>query len=219
VATEGHWETISAGLAAKGHPVEELGRRGQLTRFDATRTMPKLMKGGMPDAGIFKDLARTAIEKARAGGRYPRVRWWGEIVNLLYLDGNHLASSRLEDLCQEVAEEEHLPIFCSYSMDTFHPKVYEGSLQELCRSHGHLIPVPDYRLHRECVDRAFSEVFGPPGGSGLDLLAAGSRWTTTSMPASQRLLLWLQDAAPEKAGRVIERARRYEQDAPGRDDR
>ena len=76
------------------------------------------MAGNDPDGSIFKPLAEADDRrKARAGGEYPRVRWWGEMVNVLYVEGNARGSNRLEELFDEVAREEYIAIFCSFLMD------------------------------------------------------------------------------------------------------
>jgi hypothetical protein len=46
------------------------------------------MMGGMADGKVFKPLARDTLQKARRGGKYPPVRWWEEMANVLYIDGD-----------------------------------------------------------------------------------------------------------------------------------
>jgi hypothetical protein len=41
----------------------------------------------MPDAPVFLGLAADVIGQARTGGRYQKVRWWGEMVNVLWERG------------------------------------------------------------------------------------------------------------------------------------
>src|SRR4051812_732324 len=96
VATQPNWKNISARLTGKGFDTAELFRRGQLTLLDAERTLPKFMAGSLPDGSLFKPLARQTIARARAGGKFPRVRWWGEMVNVLYVQRNEHASHLLE---------------------------------------------------------------------------------------------------------------------------
>ena len=55
------------------------------------------MRDAMPDAPVFLGLAADVIAKARDGGRYPKVRWWGEMVNVLWERGDVAASMDLED--------------------------------------------------------------------------------------------------------------------------
>lgn len=207
VATPPHWENISGRLISRGLDLRSLAAQGQLTVLGAEETLPNFMVDGLPDTETFKRIAKSTIEKARSGGRYPRVRWWGEMVNVLYVQGNPSGSIRLEELFDEVAREEKIAIFCSFLMDKFDPAIYEGDLQNVCRSHGHLIPTSDDARHRDCVDRAFAEVFGPLDFPSLNLLIGGSRWAGIEMPASQALLLWLKDAAPDKLDSILAQAR------------
>src|SRR5258706_243514 len=79
-ATAPHWDNIAGRLAAQGFDPAELVRRGRLTRLDADETLPRFMVRNMPDGLTFKRLARATIKQTRADGRYPRVRWWGEMV-------------------------------------------------------------------------------------------------------------------------------------------
>lgn len=210
VATQPNWRSISARMTSKGFDVDELQREGRLTVLDADQTLPKFIRNRMPDAPTFKSIARATIQKARKGGRYPRVRWWGEMVNVLYVDGNGKASTRLEELFDEVAHEEQIAIFCSFLMDKFDKDIYDGPLADVCRTHANLIPAEDYAEHRACVDQAIAEVFGPPDVKFLRSIASFKKWSGIGMPVSQAVLLWLRESAPEKLAEVMERARKHE---------
>lgn len=215
VATAHNLKNISARLTAKGFDLPDLCRRGQLTVLDADQTLPKFLRGDQPHAKTFKAIARSTIEKARAGGKYPRVRWWGEMVNVLYVNGNGRGSARLEELFDEVAHEENIAIFCSFLMDKFDKGIYEGPLGEVCRTHAHLIPAEDYSRHRDCVDEAVAAVFGRLDDKFLKSLASSRKRATIGMPASQALLLWLKEAVPDKFGEVLDVARTLEGKHPG----
>lgn len=210
VATAPHWDNLSDRLVAKGFDLKALRLRGRLTVLDADQTLPKFMVDGMPDATTFKDLARATIDKARGGGRYSRIRWWGEMVNVLYVNGNGRASTRLEELFDEVAHEESIAIFCSFLMDKFDPKIYDGPLQDVCRTHAHFIPSEDYAHHQSCVDRAMAKVFGRNLDQLLSSLVPSNGGLETEMPASQALLLWLKQMMPTMANQVLALAGDYE---------
>ena len=206
VATGPHWKNISARLAGKGFDLEALFRQGQLTLLDADTTLPTFMAGNLPDGDIFKPLAKQAIDKARAGGKFPRVRWWGEMVNVLYVEGNARGSNRLEEFFDEVAHEESVAIFCSFLMDKFDPDIYSEAFGDVCRTHSHVIPCDDYVRHRITINRAIAEVVGEIGAPVLQSLVV---WQGASvrMPTSQALLLWLKDRMPEHFSSVLARAR------------
>ena len=210
VATAPNWANISGRLLRKGLDPDDLFGRGQLVLLDAEQTLPKFLVGGHPDAKIFKPLAKATIERARAGGKFPRVRWWGEMVNLLYIAGNQSGSTRLEELFDEVAHEQSISIFCSFLMDKYDPKIYDRAFGDVCRTHAHVIPAEDYVLHRTIVDRAVGEVIGPIEGSLLRSLVSWVHGRPLTMPASQSTLLWIKDAVPTKFEDVLACARKYE---------
>ena len=66
--------------------VEAARERGQLTIVDADELLPRFIRDAMPDSPVFLGLAGDVIGQARAGGRYQKVRWWGEMVNVLLED-------------------------------------------------------------------------------------------------------------------------------------
>jgi hypothetical protein len=214
VATRPHWENISRRMESKGFETAELFHRGQLTLLDADATLPRFMAGNDPDGSIFKPLARQTIAKARAGGKYPRVRWWGEMVNVLYVNGNPRGSNRLEQLFDQVAHEESIAIFCSFLMDKFDPKIYEEAFGNVCKTHSHVIPADDYVQHRLIVNRAIAEVIGDLRPAQLQSLKSW-QGATSLMPSSQSLLLWIREKMPEYFGQVLTKARQLETEAMG----
>ena len=206
VATKPHWENISSRLRGNGFDTEQLFRQGQLTLLDADGTLPKFMAGTLPDGNIFKPLAKRTIAKARAGGKFPRVRWWGEMVNVLYVDGNVRGSHRLEELFDEVAHEESIPIFCSFLMDKFDPRIYEEVFGNVCRTHSHVIPADDYARYRLTVNQAIADVIGDIEGPLLQSLVSW-KGAPSHMPSSQAVLLWIREHLPEHFAAVLARAR------------
>jgi hypothetical protein len=212
VATPENWRNISPRLESKGVHLPELFERGQLTLLDASETLPKFMKGGMPDGTIFKSLARETIRKARRGGKFPAVRWWGEMVNVLYVDGNGKASNKLEEFFDEVAHEETVSIFCSFLMDKYDPLIYDEAFCNVCRTHSNVIPTHDYASHRAAVNKAMAEIVGPIEGSLLQSLV---KWPggLSGMPSSQEMLLWLKDAMPQHFQAVLQKAKEYDHPA------
>ena len=87
VPTAEHWNAFRPRLEAEGVDVKATQDRGQLTVVDADETLPRFMRHNMPEAPVFLGLAGEIIARTRRGGRYPKVRWWGEMVNLLWERG------------------------------------------------------------------------------------------------------------------------------------
>ena len=160
-------------------------------------------------ATSWRELLAEPGEDGHTGGTYPRVRWWGEMVNVLYVNGNPRGSNRLEELFDEVAHEESIAIFCSFLMDKFDPKIYEEAFGNVCRTHSHVIPADDYVLHRLIVNRAVAEVVGEFRGPQLQSLISW-QGAPSLMPSSQALLLWVREKMPEHFEQVLARARQLE---------
>jgi hypothetical protein len=152
------WDQVVVEAAPSDHSVQlyqdqDSRRRGQLTVVDADEFLPRFMRDAMPDSPLFLGLAADVIGEAHADGRYQRVRWWGEMVNVLWERGDAAASMQLEDLFDQLAHEHDIAIFCSFLMDNFDGDLHAHMLPRLGTNHSHLIPVEDYaRLERAVAD-------------------------------------------------------------------
>jgi hypothetical protein len=217
VPTVEHWNGFRQRLIAEGVDVEAAQKRGQLTIVDADETLPRFMHNGVPDSPLFLGLAADVVSRARGGDRFPKVRWWGEMVNILWERGDVAASMNLEDLFDQLAQRHDIAIFCSFLMDNFNGEIHTRMLPRLGENHSHLIPVEDYaRLERAVAD-ALRDTVGPDEARVLesDLL---SRYPAKfSMPRAQALLLALRQVLPTVSDSVLERCGRlYSADVTSR---
>jgi hypothetical protein len=207
VPTAEHWKAFRPRLEAEGVDVRAAQDRGQLTIVDADETLPRFMRGALPDAPVFLGLAGEIIARTRRGGRYPKVRWWGEMVNVLWERGDVAASMNLEDLFDRVAQEQDIAIFCSFVMDNFNGEIHTHMLPRLGENHSHLIPVEDYaRLERAVAD-ALRDTVGPDEARVLEGELLSQYEAPFNMPRAQALLLALRQVLPAVAGPVLQRSR------------
>jgi hypothetical protein len=207
VPTLTHWNAIRPRLEAEGVDVQAARERGQLTVVDADDLLPGVMRNAMPDSSVFLGLAGDVIAQARACGRYRKVRWWGEMVNVLWERGNVAASMNLEDLFDQLAKKHDIAIFCSFLMDNFNGDVHAHMLPRLGTNHSHLIPVEDYdRLERAVAD-ALREMVGPDDARVLETRLLSDYRPPFIMPRGQALLLALRQALPSIADPVLQRSR------------
>lgn len=209
VPTAAHWESFRPRLEAEGVNIKEVQARGQLTVVDCDELLPRFMREGMPDAPVFLGLAGEAIATARVDSRYPKVRWWGEMVNVLWERGDVQASMELEDLFHQLANEQDIAIFCSFVMDNFNGDVQTRMLPRLGQNHSHLIPVEDYaRLERAVAD-ALRQTVGSVEASVLEKKLMERFAPPFAMPRSQAMLLALHDVLPHVADIVLQRSRAF----------
>ena len=73
----------------------------------------------------------------RAPGRRPRVRVFGEMVDLLWRGGNLPAAARLESLWNEAVATHALALFCAYGLNGEGHDGFPSTLREL---HSHVLP-------------------------------------------------------------------------------
>jgi hypothetical protein len=207
VPTLTHWNAIRPRLEAEGVDVKAARERGQLTVVDADECLPRFMRNSMPDSSIFLGLAADVIGQARAGVRYEKVRWWGEMVNVLWERGNAAASMNLEDQFDQLAKKHDIAIFCSFLMDNFNGEVHTHMLPRLGTNHSHLIPVEDYgRLERAVAD-ALREAVGEEEARVLESRLLSNYRPPFKMPRAQSLLLALRQVLPSVADPVLQRSR------------
>lgn len=207
VPTLSHWNVIRPRLEAEGVHVEGARERGQLTVIDADEFLPRFMRDAMPDSSVFLGLAGDVIGRAHAGGRYETVRWWGEMVNVLWERGDVAASMNLEDLFDRLAKQHDIAIFCSFLMDNFDGEVHAHMLPRLGTNHSHLIPVEHYARLERAVTDALRETVGPEEARVLEGRLLSDYRPPFDMPRAQALLLALRQALPTVADPVLQRSR------------
>jgi hypothetical protein len=207
VPTAEHWNAFRPRLEAEGVDVRAAQARGQLTVVDADETLPRFMGKTLPDAPVFLGLAGEIVRRTRAAGSYPKVRWWGEMVNVLWERGDVAASMNLEDLFDRVAREQDIAIFCSFVMDNFDGEIHTHMLPRLGENHSHLIPVEDYARLELTVADALREIVGPDEARVLESKLLSEYQAPFNMPRAQALLLALRQALPAVAVPVLQRSR------------
>ena len=208
VPTIAHWDAFRPRIESEGVDVDAAISRGQLSIVDANDLLPTFMRDAMPDSPVFLGIAADVITRARGDGRYPKVRWWGEMVNLLWERGDVAASMNLEDLFDQLAHKHDIAIFCSFQMDNFNGEIHTRMLPRLGENHSHLIPVEDYaRLERAVAD-ALRDTVGPDEARVLESELLSRYPATYSMPRAQALLLALRQVLPTVSDSVLDRSRK-----------
>jgi hypothetical protein len=107
--------------------------RGQLMVVDADECLPRYMRTSMPDSSIFLRPCRGRHRTSPNGGRYQKVRWWGEMVNILWERGDAAASVSPEDQFDQLAKKHDVGTFCSFLMDNFNGEFTPKSCPGLAR--------------------------------------------------------------------------------------
>lgn len=182
--------------------VEAMGRR-QLQLLDAETTLLRFLKDGQPQWTPFHEVIGGAIAEARL--RFPVVRAYGEMVDILWQRGAHDAAIRLEEFWNELATLQTFSLFCAYYLDNLDSRTY-ADLECICKVHNHLIPARDYERFDSSVAQASEKVLEQPLARMLLSLSAADR-PSAKMPLGQAILLWLKRNMPMTAERVLSEVR------------
>jgi hypothetical protein len=207
ISTLPHWDAWGRRLEAQGVDVEAARQRGQMIVLDAEDMLSRFMRDGMPDPPTFLGLATDVVTQARVGGRYPKVRLWGEMVNVLWERGNVAASMELEGLYDRyVGRKLGVATVCAFLMDNFDSDIHARMLPKLAVNHSHLIPVEDYARLARAVGDALREAVGPEQARDLEDRLLSEYRQAFDMPRAEALLLALRQARPSLVDPVLQRS-------------
>lgn len=205
ITTTAHWQMIAERLHAGAVDVAALQAMRQIVVRDAHETLTSFMADGMPDRTGMRTAVMTALDSARGAG-YPKVRAFGEMVDILNRRGNLAAAVRLEELWNELLDAERIALLCAYAVDPFDRTEYKTTLPSIRHAHSHLMPVEDPDRLERAIDRAFVDVFGIYGDTRLlrDLFVRQLS-DATAMPSAQGALFALRNLDTRLADAVLER--------------
>ncbi len=142
LATRAHRLALQQKLAAQGVNISEVIESGRYVVLDASDALTKFMVDGAPDAGRFQETIGTLIGQLAQGGR--RVHAFGEMVALLWADGNREAAIRLEQLWNDLAKQYRFALFCAYQITAFDEVDDEEPFDGVCGCHSRVIPAESY---------------------------------------------------------------------------
>ncbi|HYG22561.1 MAG TPA: PAS domain S-box protein [Verrucomicrobiae bacterium] len=142
IATPAHRKAIAGRLTSNGLDLAALEARGNYVALDAAGVMAKFLVNGAPDQARFKKVVGRLVQKAGKGR--PGLRAFGEMVALLWADGNSPAAIRLEELWNDLGKEHVFSLFCAYPLDDFTKTVDGDGLRKICEKHSHVLPSERY---------------------------------------------------------------------------
>jgi signal transduction histidine kinase len=144
IATPMHRDAFAARLRDRGVDAEAVKREGRLTMLDARDMLAGFMLGSTPDAKRFKGVVGGLIEGILGGGGQSSVRAYGEMVDVLWRDGNTDGAIQLEELWNDLAATCSFTLLCAYNMGNFYKEAHANQFHEVCRRHSRVIPTERY---------------------------------------------------------------------------
>lgn len=141
IGTPEHNAALTTQLVQDGLTPQYFETQGNLWLLDARETLAQFMtRQGTPDPLRFKSVIGGLIEQARSVAGGSSVRAYGEMVDLLWKDGNANAAIRLEVLWNTLAETHHFSLLCGYSIGSFYKEMGGLDIGDVCRVHARVLP-------------------------------------------------------------------------------
>ncbi|MHB1222504.1 MAG: sensor histidine kinase [Gemmatimonadaceae bacterium] len=144
ILTARHRGALTDRLAELGLSDLEIHGGRQLLLLDARDVPGGLTVDGMPDEQRFTTVVAAVIERFMDGHGGASARVFGELVDLLWMDGNPDGAIRLERLWNELAGRLDFALLCAYSMDRFADSSRADRFLDVCNQHGHVLPTERY---------------------------------------------------------------------------
>jgi PAS domain S-box-containing protein len=151
IATAEHRQAIQRKLLACGVDVSEATEAGRYVVLDASETMSTFMVDDMPDAHLFNETIGSILANLSQGGR--RIRAFGEMVALLWAEGNRDAAIRLEELWNELGKRHTFALFCAYPIAGFDHESHATPFDGICSCHTRVIPTESYAANGDVDER------------------------------------------------------------------
>jgi len=120
IATPAHRFGICNELQSRHLDPQLLEEDGELLLLDAADTLTLFMADGMPQRERFTEVARAALARLCQGRKGCTIRAYGEMVDVLWKEGQDAAAIRLEMLWNQLALTDDFSLLCGFSFGTFY---------------------------------------------------------------------------------------------------
>jgi PAS domain S-box-containing protein len=150
IATPKHRDGIEKALADRGIDVAKAVARERFVALDAAETLSKFMAGREPDPRRFSDVVGGLVDRMPRGRR---LRAFGEMVALLWAEGNRAGAVHLEELWNDLGKARTFALFCAYPLDGFGDEAQAGAFAEICSCHARVMPSERYAALPTADDR------------------------------------------------------------------
>ena len=146
VATAAHRDGLEKRLKARGFDLEVNTKLGTYCALDAAETLSTFMVNGALDAALFNTIMGHLISSVGSAtkGESSRLVLFGEMVALLWTDGNFDGALKLEQLWNDLARTHSFQLHCAYPMKGFDREGHSQAFLNICAEHSHVVPTENY---------------------------------------------------------------------------
>ncbi len=137
VATADHRVALERALTDMGFATDKLVSDGRYRSFDAGETLALFMRDDGPDPQAFgAAIGPLIVDAARDG---VPVRIFGEMVALLWEEGNVAAAIDLESIWNDLAQEHPFTLYCAYPTAVLDTDGDLAAAKQVCDRHSSVV--------------------------------------------------------------------------------
>jgi hypothetical protein len=137
IATREHAGAITRALMLDGADADD-----RLIVLDARETLDRFLVDGQPDEHLFRDVVGGVLAEAHRRSAAGHVRAFGEMVGLLWVEGERAAAARLEEYWNDLLRGSACSLFCAYPIDIYFDGDTAG-LDAVLGAHTHMSVGPN----------------------------------------------------------------------------
>ena len=145
IATPEHAGAITRALTLGGADAGSSSRDDRLIVLDAPETLGRFLVDGQPDEHLFRDVVGAVLAEAHRRSSTGHVRAFGEMVGLLWVEGDRAAATRLEEYWNDLLRGAACSLFCAYPIDIYDTGDTAG-LDAILGTHTHMSVGPNTML-------------------------------------------------------------------------
>jgi MEDS: MEthanogen/methylotroph, DcmR Sensory domain len=127
-------------LEAHGFDCRDAAKWGRIEFLDGQEVLAKIMFGGRPDPDAFERVIGEKVREMLARRAVRKLHIYGELVGILWRDGNDAGAVELERLWNRLLDELPAGLYCGYPMDGFDQPVWSGPMEEVLSLHTRAVP-------------------------------------------------------------------------------
>jgi hypothetical protein len=139
IVTKAHRAALLDSLTRLEIDVRDYARSGKFAMYDANEMLDSFIVDGVPDRRLFNRTVGKIVEGAKqtAASDEVRVTVFGEMVAVLWEEGNKSAAIALESLWNELLSDGTFHLHCAYRRSSIatDPK----GMQSICDRHSHIL--------------------------------------------------------------------------------
>ena len=139
VATQQHREQLIGALSKLEVDVRDYAADNRFAMYDAEELLASFMSEDMPDPELFRSSIGDVLTENTKAGDVQGLVVFGEMVAVLWDEGNHAGALALEYLWNELLNARAFHLHCAYPRALFSSN--EAGIFNICESHSHVVGV------------------------------------------------------------------------------